>query len=162
MSEPRPTYRTRRKAEERVREPRRSVVGLRGARVSEHDEQATFVTQARLLYGGREDFFEPLLFSVPNGMWAGGSNPFALIAKFKAEGMREGVSDMLYLQPRGEYAYLAIEMKATDKRNSKDAVSPAQEEFLECVNAAGGWGEVCYGADEALQILSTYMSMEAR
>ena len=131
-------------------------------RVSEHDEQKAFFGAVRALYGFRDDFMEKLLFSIPNGMWAGGENKFALIAKFKAEGMQKGVSDILYLQPRGEYAYLAIEMKAQDKRNDKDAVSDDQREFLEEANAAGGWGEVCYGCDEALAIFEKYMSWRAQ
>lgn len=129
-------------------------------RVSEHEEQANFFTSVRLIYAIRADFIPRLLFSVPNGMWIGGKNPYALMNKFKAEGLQPGVADILYLQPRGEYSYLAIEMKAADKRNNKDAVSPDQGEFLTEVNANGGMGEVCYGCDEALSIFSTYMSMK--
>jgi hypothetical protein len=131
-------------------------------RISEHDEQANFFSMARALYGNRDDFFSKLLFSVPNGMWIGGKNPYALMGKFKAEGLQPGVSDVLYLQARGGYSCLAIEMKAQDKRNSKDAVSADQAEFLEAINASGGVGEVCYGCDEALAIFATYMSMEAQ
>jgi hypothetical protein len=131
-------------------------------RISEHEEQSNFFDQARFTYQHREDFAADLLFSVPNGMWLGGNNKFALMNKFKKEGLKPGVADILYLQPRGDYAYLAIEMKAQDKRNIADAVTPEQAGFLEAVNAAGGMGEVCYGADEALEILKTYMEMEAQ
>lgn len=129
-------------------------------RVSEHQEQANFFSEVHTRYAIRSDFIKRLLFSVPNGMWIGGKNPYALMNKFKAEGLQPGVADILYLQPRGEYSYLAIEMKAADKRNNKDAVSPDQGEFLTEVNANGGMGEVCYGCDEALSIFSTYMSMK--
>lgn len=132
------------------------------ARISEHSEQVNFFQEARFRYRNRDDFFERLLFSVPNGMWLGGKNPYALMAKFKSEGLQPGVSDVLYLQARGEYNFLAIEMKAQDKRNSKDAVSADQAEFLEAVNGSGGLGEVCYGADEALELFEKYMNMEAR
>ncbi len=131
-------------------------------RVSEHHEQANFFDRVLFDYRHREDFIAKLLFSVPNGMWIGGNNPFALMAKLKAEGLQPGVSDILYLQPRGEYNCLAIEMKALDKRNSKDAVTPEQLEFIEAVNANGGIGEICYGCDEALNIFNTYMQMDAR
>lgn len=134
----------------------------RVARVSEHEEQANFFDEVRLTYHARTDFYERLLLAVPNGMWLGGENRWALMNKFKREGFRPGVADILYLQPRGEYAFLAIEMKAVDKRNTADAVSPEQQEFLADVNAAGGWGEVCYGAEEAKAIFSTYMSFEAQ
>ena len=129
-------------------------------RVSEHQEQANFFSEVHTRYAIRSDFIKRLLFSVPNGMWIGGKNPYALMNKFKAEGLQPGVADILYLQPRGEYSYLAIEMKAADKSNNKDAVSPDQGEYLTEVNANGGMGEVCYGCDEALSIFSTYMSMK--
>ena len=129
-------------------------------RISEHEEQANFFAEARLRFGFREDFLEVLLFSVPNGMWVGGGNRFALMNKYKAEGFRSGVADILYLQPRGGYNCLAIEMKATDKRNDKSAVSPEQFAFLAAVNGAGGIGEVCYGSEEALQIFTKYMNFE--
>ena len=131
------------------------------ARISEHDEQANFFTTAQYTYQFRDDFISCLLFAVPNGMFAGGKNPYALINKMKAEGLKPGVADIIYLQPRGAYSCLAIEMKAQDKRNVKDAVSPEQSNFLEAVNAAGGIGEVCYGCDEALKIFEAYMRMEA-
>lgn len=131
-------------------------------RISEHQEQASFFDEAHYRYQHREDFFQRLLFAVPNGMWLGGKNPYALMNKFKAEGLKPGTSDIIYLQARGEYSCLAIEMKAQDKRNSADAVTPEQSAFLADVNESGGWGEVCYGADEALSILEKYMSMEAK
>jgi len=131
-------------------------------RVSEHSEQANFVSEVRFKFMHREDFIDDLFFSVPNGMWVAGANKFALMNKYKAEGMKPGVSDILYLQPRGEYSCLAIEMKATDKRNVADAVTPEQSHFLAAINANGGMGEVCYGAEEAIRIFETYMNMEAK
>ncbi len=99
-----------------------------------------------------------LVTHIPNG----GQSTIMAGAKLKAEGLQPGESDILYLQPRGEYNCLAIEMKALDKRNSKDAVTPEQLEFIEAVNANGGIGEICYGCDEALNIFNTYMQMDAR
>lgn len=131
-------------------------------RISEHDEQANFFAEVRFKYMNRDDFIARLLFSVPNGMWLGGSNRAALMAKFKKEGLQVGVADILYLQPRGDYNCLAIEMKAIDKRNHADAVTESQEEFLQAVNGAGGLGEVCYGCDEALKIFDFYMSLPVR
>lgn len=135
---------------------------MKKPRISEHDEQANFFQLVGSSFSYRADFVRMLLFSVPNGMWIGGSNPYALMNKLKAEGLQPGVSDILYLQARGEYNCLVIEMKAQDKRNSKDAVTPEQAEFLATVNANGGLGEVCYGCDEALAIFKTYMQMEAK
>lgn len=131
-------------------------------RVSEHDEQANFFSAARFIYGARDDFSDDLFFSVPNGLWAGGDNKFALMSKFKKEGMKRGVSDILYLQPRGGFAYLVIEMKAQDRRGAADAVSDDQWKFLDAVERAGGLGAVCYGCDEAMQVLNDYMLLEPR
>jgi hypothetical protein len=130
-------------------------------RISEHEEQVNFFIEAKMRFGFREDFLETLLFAVPNGMWLGGQNKFALMNKYKAEGFQVGVSDIIYLQPRGGYNCLTIEMKAIDRRNVKDAVTPEQSAFLQAINGAGGIGEVCYGCDEALQLFTRYMNFEA-
>ncbi len=85
------------------------------------------------------------------------------MAKFKAEGLKPGVSDILYLQPRGTYAYLAIEMKAQDRRNQKDGgVSLEQYEFLEEVEKNGGMALCCYSCDEALDAFYNYMNMKVK
>ena len=141
---------------------RQAAYKVKPPRVSEHEEQSNFVSEVKYKYMHREDFIDDLFFSVPNGMWAGGTNKFALMNKYKKEGMKPGVADILYLQPRGEYSCLAIEMKATDKRNVADAVTPEQSRFLAAINANGGMGEVCYGAEEAIRIFETYMNMEAK
>lgn len=137
------------------------MVTIKFPRVSEHEEQANFFSEIGFRYSSHADFEKRLLFSVPNGMLAGGKNKFALMAKFKAEGMSAGVADVLYLQPRGEYSCLAIEMKAKDRRNVADAVSKEQAEFIAAINGSGGIGEVCYGCEEALQVFDAYMKMEA-
>lgn len=138
------------------------MVQMMSPKISEHDEQANFMTEVDLRYGLREDFVPTLLFSVPNGIMAGGQNKFALMAKFRAEGMKRGVADILYLQPRGDYNCLAIEMKAAHLRNTASAVSEEQAEFLAAVNGAGGLGEVCYGCDDAMRIFELYMSSPVR
>lgn len=127
-------------------------------RISEHQEQANFFSEVTYRFRNRDDFADLLLFSVPNGMWAGGKNPYGLIAKFKAEGFKPGVSDILYLQPRGDYAYLAIEMKAEDQRNKKDGgLKLHQQEFLQAAKANGGMTAVCYNCDEAIEVFTRYM-----
>lgn len=129
--------------------------------MSEHDEQAAFVFEVLCRYGNCSDFLRPLFFSVPNGAWLGGRNPFALMAKYKAEGFTPGVSDILYLQPRGGYAYLAIEMKATNRMVEKDkGISLEQAEFQKAVIRAGGRALVCYGAEAAVEEFIEYMKLE--
>lgn len=131
-------------------------------RISEHSEQVNFFETVRAIYRVSREFVDGVLFAVPNGVWIGGQNKYALFAKYRAEGFTPGVSDILYLQPRGEFGYLAIEMKAEHRRGEADAVTPEQTEFLEAVEQAGGWGVVCYGCDEAVSVFKTYMELERR
>jgi len=132
-------------------------------RVSEHQEQAKFIAEVYLRYRLRDDFIPVLLFSVPNGLMIGGENKFAILAKFRAEGYKNGISDLIYLQPRGPYTCLCIEMKAPDQQDKKDGgISPEQAEFLAAVNEAGGCGDVCYSADHALKVFAAYMAQEVR
>jgi len=128
-------------------------------RISEHDEQSNFIDYVQVQYQSREDYAEALLFAVPNGMVLGGENKFALLAKHRKEGFKNGVSDLLYLQPRGNYAYLAMETKAIDKRNDPKAVSLDQQKFLDAVNASGGTGHICYGCAELAAVFDWYMSL---
>jgi hypothetical protein len=128
--------------------------------MSEHDEQAAFVNHVLWAYAIRADFARPLFFSVPNGAWLGGKQ-YAMINKLKAEGLTPGIADILYLQPRGEYAYLAIEMKSKDRRNEKNGgLSNEQSAFLQAAIKAGALAEVCYGADEAIAAFDFYMGFE--
>jgi hypothetical protein len=125
--------------------------------ITEHQEQANFITYVTMQYGNRVDFSRPLLFAVPNGAWFGGKNSIAMFKKFEAEGFRRGVADLLYLQPRGPYSFLAIEMKASHRRNEKAALSLEQVEFLTATSGAGGAACVCFGCDEAMKKFDEYM-----
>ena len=128
---------------------------------TEHAEQAAFVQQVMYEFSNRSDFIRPLFFAVPNGMVIGGRNRFALLNKYKAEGFTPGIADILYLQPRGGYNCLAIEMKSPDLRTAKGGgLTDGQLVFLANLNAAGGRGEVCYGAEEAISVFRNYMEAE--
>jgi hypothetical protein len=127
-------------------------------KASEHNEQAVFVDTVLYTYRLDPTFLRPLFFAVPNGAFLGG-NRFAGIEKLKREGFLPGVSDILYLQPRGGFAYLAIEMKTIEKEGRKDGgLREEQREFLEAVKQAGGFGVVCYGAEQAIEIFGAYMT----
>ena len=80
-------------------------------KTTEHREQAALVSTVLLTYQNRSDFIRPLFFSTLSGAWIGGSGKSgrsALISKYKSEGGSMVPADLLYLQPRGGYAYLAI------------------------------------------------------
>jgi hypothetical protein len=128
--------------------------------LSEHDEQKNFFQEVRMRFSNRDDFLTELFFSVPNGSWFGG-NRFAMYHRMVAEGFRKGVADTLYLQARGEYAYLAIEFKRSDKIKSPNGgLEPEQETFLQKVHQGGGFSTVCYSAQEAVGIFCWYMGLE--
>jgi hypothetical protein len=127
--------------------------------MTEHSEQAAFVEEVLYRYRNDPTFVRGLFFSTFNGAWLGG-NPGARarqMQKAKEAGFLPGVSDLLYLQARGKFHYLAIEMK--DKSSGK--VSPAQEEFIQAVTNAGGYADICFGADQAIADFESYMLLEA-
>lgn len=128
---------------------------------SEHDEQASFVAEVRARYANRSDFLPELFFAVPNGLQAGGRNRFALINKFKAEGLNPGVFDIHYLQPRGGHPYLTIEFKRRDRRNERDGgLSPEQRLYFQAAKIVGADVHVCYTAEEAVEKFNEYMGKE--
>ena len=69
---------------------------------------------------------------------------------------------MRVMMPRGNYAYLAMETKALDKRNDPKVVSLDQQKFLDAVNANGGTGHICYGCDGLAAVFDWYMSLPVR
>jgi len=129
---------------------------------TEHEIQAAFVAQVKLDYRLHDDFYPSLLYAVVNGFWAAGSGDrrFALINKYKAEGMNSGVPDIHYDQPRGGYNKLVIEFKRADRRNDVDGgLSSEQKKYFDdsakyCMQC------VCYTADEAMKEFDYYMSLE--
>jgi hypothetical protein len=128
--------------------------------LTEHSEQASFVEEVNDRYRNREDFIPELFFAVPNGAWMAGEGKrkFGLIAKYKREGMKKGVGDIHYLQPRGEYHYCVIEMKRRDKKTTRDGgLSPDQMQYLGAARRAGAFVRVCYSAEEATEVFGEYM-----
>jgi len=132
--------------------------------LSEHSEQANFVAEAHYRYRNREDFIPELFFAVPNGMWVAGEGKRRahLVVKYKREGMKSGVGDLHYLQPRGLHPYCVIEMKRQDRKTARDGgLAPDQNHYLEAARSAGAYVCVCYNADEALVALDQYMNLPA-
>jgi hypothetical protein len=96
------------------------------------------------------------LISVPNGQMIGGRNKFALIKKYKAEGMTSGVSDLLLCVARKGYHGLWIEMK--DKGKKASSLSPDQIYWQSEMRDAGYKAEWAAGFDEAKKIIEEYLS----
>lgn len=130
---------------------------------SEHQEQAAFFTTILYKYQHDQRFARPLFFAIPNGAWLGGRRPQNVMEKMKAEGLTPGVSDILYLQPRGPYSYLVLEFKRSDQRNRKNGgLRDEQRVFLNAVSLAGAFFAVCYSADEAERAFDAYMELDNR
>lgn len=121
---------------------------------SEHEEQAAFFEGVAWTYKTRSDFLRLLLFATFNGeIWRS-------YAKVVNAGLVRGVSDILYLQARGGYAFFCCELKRTDRKPQKDGgVTPEERAWMLEARKAGAFVAVAYGADEALQIFANYMGM---
>lgn len=81
---------------------------------------------------------------------AGQKPNFAYLNSRKAEGWRPGVPDYLIVTPKKT---LFIEMK----RMKGSKVSDAQNEWLNALNNTGVTAVVCYGANEAIEVIEKYI-----
>ena len=95
------------------------------------------------------------LFHVPNG----GARDAATGAMLKRAGVRAGVPDLFLPCPRprpdgGQWHGLFVEMKRADHSNSPSA---EQKRWLDYLRSAGYMAVVCYGADEAIRAIQTYL-----
>lgn len=130
--------------------------------LTESQEQTIFVSETRFKYRNDSTFINLLFFSTLNGAWLGGKS-FALWEKHKKEGAVRGVSDILYLQARGRYSFLAIEMKRSDRRNKKDGgLTEDEKEWMSTARKNNGFVSVCYASEEASERFAEYMGMPVR
>ena len=89
-----------------------------------------------------------LMYHIPNG----GKRSKSEAVRFKAMGVKAGVSDIFLSVARGGYHGLYIELKAQDGR-----VSVPQRDFLEDIKREGYAGFVAYSGEEAAQIIENYL-----
>ena len=71
----------------------------------------------------------------------------------KAEGLKKGVPDLHLPVSRGGYNSLYIEMKAKNGKPSKE-----QEVWADRLSGYGNLVIYCWGAGEAIQVLSDYLA----
>jgi hypothetical protein len=122
----------------------------------EIEEQRIFVQEVKLSYRLRSDFLELLFFATFNG------EIYKSMGKVEHAGLVNGVSDILYLQARGGYAFFSCELKRVNRKNEKDGgVTPDERAWMLEARKAGAHVTVAYGADEALQLFANYMGMTA-
>lgn len=115
---------------------------------SEDGEQATVVEWAQ-----RMEYQHPelkRLYAIPNG----GYRHKATAAKLKRTGVKPGVPDLCLPAARGGYHGLYIEMKTLT-----GDTSPEQEDWIEYLNGAGYFTEVCHGCDSAIRVLKWYLNL---
>jgi len=119
---------------------------------SEHDEQVEVVKYC--------DAKGILMFAIPNGT----NKSLTAQRMFKAEGLKSGVPDLMIPIANKYYHGLFIEMKRRAKRlkNGKKSTShtkvrPEQEKWLNDLSERGYCVNVCYGADEAIEVIENYM-----
>jgi hypothetical protein len=89
------------------------------------------------------------IFAIPNGS----NKSKASAGKFKAEGLRAGIPDLFIPIARNGYHGLFVEMK----RIGGPKPSKAQISWLAKLVASGYRAGVCYGADEAMGLISGYL-----
>lgn len=94
------------------------------------------------------------MFAIPNG----GLRDKITAARLKAEGVREGVSDIFLPVARGHWHGLFIEMKKRAIRDQREGrPTPAQVQFINNVRAEGFGASVCVGWEKAAQVLIQYL-----
>lgn len=112
---------------------------------TESQEQQNLVLKLRWLYP------DILFFSIPNGGKRAKSEARTIVL----EGAEKGTPDLFIAEPKGNYHGLFIEMKRQDEKHSK--ISENQQEKLAKLLARKYRAEICYSAQEALQIIKVYL-----
>ncbi len=73
----------------------------------------------------------------------------------KLMGLKPGVSDMFFAYPYGGKHGLWIELKQKDKKKAK--VSPEQIEWINKMRSLNYGAEICYGFEEAKNVVLKYL-----
>lgn len=92
-----------------------------------------------------------MLLHIPNG----GTRDAIEGRHLKQAGVKQGVPDLCLPVPRGRYASLYIELKTETGRASE-----AQKWWIEHLNDAGNFAEVCHGWESAVRVLEWYLSLK--
>ena len=91
------------------------------------------------------------MFHIPNG----GKRNAREAARFKLEGVKAGVPDIFLPVPKKKYHGLFIELKA----GKKGRVTDNQNEWLAYLADKGYLTAVCYGWQEAKEVITRYMGI---
>ena len=113
---------------------------------TEEEEQKTVISWCRVNESRWPEM--GLIYHVPNE----GKRSKATAAAEKAMGLRSGVSDLCLPVAKAGFHGMYIELKAMDGKVSKN-----QKEFLAAVIEQGYFGCVCWGAEDAIDVICRYM-----
>lgn len=115
---------------------------------TEHEEQVALFQWAEMAQAEHPEL--ALLFAVPNG----GYRPMTTAAQLRDEGVRSGVPDCCLPVARGRWHGLWLELKRVNRTNHP---TPAQVEWIERLRTYGHMVVVAYGAQEAIDAITTYL-----
>lgn len=101
-----------------------------------------------------------MLFAIPNGGSRGDNATSRAIRgnQLKAEGVRAGVPDIFLAVPSKGFHGLFIELKRSVKKDS--VVSDEQKRWKANLELHGYVVRVCYGAEEAKQLIKSYLGYD--
>ena len=120
-------------------------------KLTEAQEQANVIKWSRQPHIRSQWPELALLFHIPNG----GTRRDSVEGKhLKQQGVKPGVPDLCLPVPSGRYHGLFIEMKTDTGRASE-----AQKWWIERLNAAGYFAQVCHGWESAVRVLEWYLSL---
>lgn len=114
---------------------------------TEDTEQAHILRGAAWVRGKYPEL--DLMHHIPNG----GKRSKSEAARFKAQGVKAGVPDIFLPCARGGYHGLYIELK----RTKGGKLSAAQKEWIDALRGQGYKVIVCYGFDEAREVIISYL-----
>ena len=142
---------------------------------SEHDEQVKVVEYLKRNYilftsMPNENKFSGVIrklligiFGQMKGVKVSSRITSMLEASMKKEGKQKGYPDLIIDEPNKYYHGLRIELKRRPKTlktkmsTAHTKVSPEQEKWLRELNERGYYAVVCYGEDEAIEVIDEYM-----
>lgn len=121
--------------------------------MSEHDEQAKFVTycEKKVLEDPDGNLDYDMYCAVPNQ----GKRSKRTGQRFKEEGLRTGFPDMLFFVARGIYHGLVLEFKFNKKEPTEE-----QDEWAHKLSRQGYACFLAYSGEKAIRILEKYLSLK--
>lgn len=115
----------------------------------ESEEQKCLFSWAALMARAHPEL--ALLYHIPNG----GKRSVTTAKRLKAEGVKAGVPDLCLPVARGKYHGLYIELKA-----GKNKTTDNQNKWLSDLKRNGYRAEVCYGWNNAVEVIKQYLNLQ--